>query len=606
MKKLLLLSICFLISGCAFFNALYNGRAAYKKAQDTEKKMLLEGKDSAEIAKATEKDYKRAIAKAEKTISYYPKSERQHDDATYLKGIASLAKGDYAVAINSFTTLQKGYKDSKWIPESWLNMGIAQMKDGDYTSAQASFSYVIEHYPKLNKNMRVSLLMGELTAKLEGKGRAIAVLEKAYLDAKSDYEKLLTIKKIAELYSDLKFYDKVVNWLQKLPDFDKKHTELFFVCEKMLLIALTESEKHKEAEELAIKLIDRSEYFYHLLELNLYYGNSVYAQKRYDDAYDIFNEVSSKNGDDLIRAKAWYYMSEISIDVRADIDKGKEELAEAEKLANSDKEFLALVKARLEGLSNIATLQERLENKNDTTMNSELVNFRIGEAYWLDAKLPDSALVHFDRLLEDTLTSDSVRALTLFSKAFIYMKLKGDTLQSDSILEKIIVDFPSSEIAKESQRLLEIPITVVTRRDSAVVRFKQAEELAEKTEGYSKDLYYSYLICAMKFPDVEDIAAKSLYNAGFVVEKRPAFEDGVVDTAATKIFSRLCKEYPESEECLDVKPMLEGNLVKSYVSDYETMLEEQDKLDSLVAEPLKEEKKLTKDNLTIPDFYLWF
>lgn len=608
MKKLPLFVLILFLTGCAFFNAMYNGWAAFDKAQDTEKKMRQEGKDSLEIARAVESDYKRAIAKAEKTISSYPKSERQHDDAMYLKGIASLGKGDYAVAISSFMTLQNGYKESKWIPESWLYMGIAQMKDGDYSAAQNSFAIVIEKYPNLNKNMRVSLLMGELMANLEGKGRAIVLLEKAYLDAKSGYEKLLTIKKIVELYSELKSYDKVIAWIEKLPKFSKKWTESYYQCEKMLLIALTESGKYKKAELLAIRLLDRSEYYKHILELILFQGRSVYKQQRYDEAYNIYSEISSKKGDDLTIAEAWYGMSLISIDVRNDIEKGEEELKEAEKLAGKDKEFLAKIKRRLSGLTAVASLTDTLETSEDTLLNRELINFRIGEAYWLDAELPDSAIARFNTLLEDTTTSDSIRALTLFSKAYIYLKMKEDTIQSDSILEKIIVDFPSSELAKESQRLLDIPVTVVTRRDSALVRFQQAEELAATTEGYSKDLYYSYLVCAMKYSDIKDIAAKALYNAGFVVEKRPSFEDGVVDTAATKIFSRLCKEYPESEECKDIKPMISDNQVKSYVSDYETKLEEQEKLDSLTAEEDAKEvdKVLRKEDLSIPDFYHWF
>lgn len=588
---------------------MYNGWAAYDKAQDRERELRLEGRDSAEIAKEVESDYVRAIEKAKKTISFYPKSERQHDDATYLKGLASLAKGDYAVAINSFATLHKAYPESKWIPESWLNMGIAQMKDGDYAAAQKSFALVIEKYPNLNKNMRVSLLVGELTANLEGKGRAIAQLEKSYLDAKSDYEKLLTIKQIATLYSDLKFYDKVLIWVEKLPRFSKKWTELYYECERMKLVALVATDKNKEAEAYALKLLERTEYYKHILELMLYQGDAVNAQDRYDEAYDIYSEISSSTGDDLTRGKAWYGMSLISIDIRSDIEKGKEELTEAEKLVSKDEELLALIKGRLSGLTLVASLTDTLENSEDTAFDSELVNFRISEAYWMDAKLPDSALVRFDKIIADSTTSDSIRVLSIFSKAYIYLKMKEDTVQSDSLLNQIIAQFPTSELAKESQRLLEIPVTVVTRRDSAVARFKKAEELSLTTEGYSKDLYYSYLICAMKYPDIEDVAAKSLYNAGLIVDKRPSYEDGVVDTAATKIFIRLCKEYPESEECLDVKPMISDNQVKDYAADYKDKLEEQDKLDSLTAsesKPDTEDKIFKKEDLTIPKFYLWF
>ena len=111
--------------GCAFLNTLYNGWVPYKKALKTEEQMLREGADSSEILAKTAVDYQRAIDKATKTIDYYPKADRAHDDAYYLRGLACLKKQDYSCATHSFLLLQNNFPESKHYPESFFWVGRA-------------------------------------------------------------------------------------------------------------------------------------------------------------------------------------------------------------------------------------------------------------------------------------------------------------------------------------------------------------------------------------------------------------------------------------------------------------------------------------------------
>jgi outer membrane protein assembly factor BamD (BamD/ComL family) len=202
-------------------------------------------------------------------------------------------------------------------------------------------------------------------------------------------------------------------------------------------------------------------------------------------------------------------------------------------------------------------------------------------------------------------TPDSTRAKSLYSKAYILKELKKDTLAADSIFNEIIDRYPHFEAAKASQEMLGQPVTLMTRRDSANVQFALAENIfLENEEVYSQEAYYAYLLCAVKYPDIEDVAAQALFAAGLAVNKRNVSNDGTVDTAAVKIFVRLCNEYPQSEHCSHVKNMMNANEVKSYATQYTARIEKTDILDIKLEEE-ETEGSAQERKAVLPDFQSW-
>ncbi len=597
-----------LLSGCAFFNALYNGWQAFNKGVKTEEEMFTSGSDTNEVRVATQKDYERAIKKAEKAISYYPKSNRSHDDAFFLKGRTLYQMGHYAEAVPVFKTLQKHYPDSRRIPHSWLYLGKSYAGSGDFQAADETYSYIIDNFPELNKNQEILILRSELAIMMKGKSQAITFLIEALENITDPNRRLYIIDKLGGLYIDLKMYDKALEYLKIKPDFDRSYKTLFFSANLKEIRCYRELQQFDEAESLLLKIIDNRHFIRHITDMRYELAILYLRQKRMKEARKILKEITANVKTSETIAKSWYELSLIQIDYDGKIDDGKVSLKKVIEIS-TDAELREKAKRRLSALDKIKKYSDSITAGVPDSVDEWFLQFKMGERYWLDAKLPDSALAQFEHVLDDSTTVDSIRVKTLFSKGWIIHEIKKDSSLSESIFSDLIAEYPHYEEAKEAQRLLGHEVTLMTRRDSASLHFDNAEKLRLESKEYDKNIYYSYLLTALKFPEIKDIAAKSLYAAGWVINQRD-IADQEVDTAAAKIYGRLCREYPESEQCKDVKIMLENGKVKGFVDSYTKFLEEKG------SDLPEDSTALAQDTtaviieetvpLVIPDFSDWF
>jgi len=613
--RLTLILIIPIITGCAFFNALYNGWAAFDRAFATEYEMYQGGSDTADVERATESDYLRAIEKAEKAISYYPKSNRTHDDAFFLKGRALYQLEGYQEAIVAFMNLQKYYPESSRIPESWLYLGMCYAGARNYELASETYTYVIDNFPELNENQEVVILRADLAIASLGKAQAIPFLIEALERITEPEKRVYLIDRLAGIYMDLTMFGSAIEYLEQLPPFDSKFYTLYYAAEMKQALSYRELLQYEKAEAVLNEVVRNRYYAFDLYKTQYELAVLHTYQKRFDDARDILMNLTASEDRNETVAKSWYQLSLIQIDVDGELDEGEESLRKCIQITEEE-DLRKRANDRLTGLEKIKLYSDSLVNLDDSIPGWN-IRFKLGERYWLDTKLPDSALIQYDLILSDSTIPDSLRAKTLYTKGWILQEIKDDTVNAAPLFEEILDSFYIYEVAKGAQAMLDLPISIMVRRDSAEARFIEAEELRLETEGYSKDVYYSYLITALKYPEIKDVAAKSLYTAGVVVNSREGvilYDDTTtVDTSAAKIFGRLCREYPESEHCFDVQKMMEEERVQGYVETYTLFLDEQgsepdaDDSTALVIDStaiVVEEEELVP--MVIPDFTGWF
>lgn len=600
-----------LITGCAFFNALYNGWKAFDKGMKTETELYRDGNDTATVLKATQSDYERSLKKAEKAVSFYPRSTRTHDDAYFLKGRSLFQLQRYAEAIPAFKALQESYPESKHIPQSWLYLGKTYAASGNYPMADETYTYIIDNFPELNQNQEILILKADLAVQMRGKAQAIVFLEEALGRLKDPAKRIYIIDRLGALYSELGMYEKALSFLEQKPVFDKLYTDLYYTASLKEITCHMKLNSFDKGKEILEELLKSRYYIRYHAELRFMLAELYLAENNIDEARDIFDDLSSSGKKDEIVAKSHFELAKILIDIDGNLEDGKVQLQKVVEITN-DPELRSKAKKRLTGLEKVQLFSDSLAATLDDTVSEWSIRFKIGERYWLDAALPDSALVQYDMILEDTTVAESLYVKTLFSKAWILQEMKADTNAAIEIFNQIVKEYDTYAEAKEAQKLLDQPVTIMIRRDSAEVSFRDAEEKRLNTKGYDKDVYYSYLITAIKYSDIEDIAAKSLYAAGMVVNARPFGVDGEVDTAAAKIFGRLCKEYPESEQCKSIQVMLEDGQVKGFVDQYTEELEKEDSVleedSTALAQEIADSSKVeeTLIPIEIPDFSDWF
>ena len=610
---LVLLSI--LLSGCAFFNALYNGWQAFNTGLKTEKRLYSSGSDSTEVREATKKNYQRAIDKAEKAISFYPKSHKTHDDAFFLKARALYQLGGYSEAINNILTLQKDYPESKRIPQSWLYLGMCYAQNGEYEKATEAYSYIIANYPELNKNQEILILKADLAISTRGKSEAVKFLVEALEKVTDPAKKIYILDRLAGIYLDLEVYDKVLEYTTQKPVFDKSYKDLYYSISYKEVEALKESKEFDKAMILVTSLLDSKYFSKHYYTLSYQKALLYIVQEMYEDAEKILEDIVTSTKTDEVIAKSWWELSKIRIDVNGDIKKGIESLEEILKISKDD-DLRTLAQKRLGGLKDILVYTDSLSGTIPDSINSWDIRYKLGELYWLDARLPDSALVQFELILSDTSIDDSIKLKTRYSKAWILQEILNDSVKAKPILDSIIATNPATEEAKGAQKLLGLKVTLMTRADSANALLIETEKLKEKGGNYSRKVYYSYLLTALKYSDIDSIAAKAIYAAGWVVNKRPKGEFDI-DTAAAKVFGRLCHDYPASDQCREATKLFDNGKVEGYIQTYNKFLDTKDSsitdstlLDTsaIANDSISKENSFPKkkDPIVIPDFKSWF
>ncbi|MDR0303365.1 MAG: tetratricopeptide repeat protein [Chitinispirillales bacterium] len=607
--KIKFIIFCFVLlifGGCAYVNTLYNGGYAYKKAQRLQKQYERMSKDSLDIARETGSFYKRSVTKADKVLLEYPKSEKSHDAAYFLKGISLFELNEYMSAMNIFEVLLEYYPESKYEPRTLLYLARTYAKIEDFVAAENYVEMLLEKYPQMQSNSELIFLQADLAVQLEGKSAAIEVLEKRLAETADPFHKLSIIERLMALTMENQDYEKALSYTASMPSFNKKYSSIYYRVEFRKLQCLRKLLESEEAIKFADLMLSNSSYLYNRTEIMLEKGISFIDMGKYDEAIRILKDIVFGAGSAKIRCKAWFEYAGVSIDIKNELDSGRVQLDSALFWVGDDKEMRLLIKKRLDGLKKIDELQKTLEDADPfTKVDSTYYQYRIGEEYWLSAQIPDSALNYFNMLIESIQTPDSIRAKSLYSTAYILKEIKKDTVSSDSIFSEIINKYPSFEVAKASQNMLGIPVTLMTRRDSATIQLAIAEKMEEENDfSYSQEAYYAYLLCALKYPDIKDIAAKSLYAAGWVANKRNNIVDGIVDTAVVKIYVRLCNDYPESEQCLNVKYMMDIGEVKSYAVQYSSRIEKSDSSE-IQMDGTQSEISVEKRKAVLPDFQSW-
>ena len=109
---IILINLCFLFFGCAYYNTFYNAEKSFEEAEkliDQTKKT-----EESDIPQQAKKLLSLSIEKSQKVIEKYP-SSKYIDDSYYLIGKSSFIKGDYEYSEKFFKKIISEYPNSNLI-----------------------------------------------------------------------------------------------------------------------------------------------------------------------------------------------------------------------------------------------------------------------------------------------------------------------------------------------------------------------------------------------------------------------------------------------------------------------------------------------------------
>lgn len=539
---------------CAFFNTFYNAKMAFNTAHKAHRKQMRQHPDSTiEPTGQILSNYNRAIEKSEKMIEVYPKAQKWHDDAIFLIARSHFYKGEMRSVIRRLRQLQKEYPGSPFIPESYLLLGRAYLRNENYQKAEETFSLVLEKYPHLNKNEEVSLLLAKLAVRREGKALAIELLERIRNSIKSDDKKIELILQISELYRSLNRYDKAVSTLRSAPR-KKDLPHQMYRVDFLLLRCYLEQDSLRKALSLAETMEKKGGYASNFSDILLKKAEVLSRLGKTDRALGIYRKITARYDSSAAAGQAWYRQAVLYQKDKGDFEKAKACYDSALAFL-ADSAVADTARWRSEAIVLVDTLRSRIQEPDtaDTLYTVDSLTaqrYKVGELFWLELDEPDSAYRRFVALARDSTIRPETQPKALYAAGWISLNARRDTATADSIFDLLLKRYPDNIHSKRAQRDLGETVTVQTPEDLAQEALREAEELYVE-EDSTLEAIRSYLKVYKEHPDRE-VAPKSLYAAAWIC-------DNVLhkNRTARSLYKRLCDDYPKSEYCLDAaKPRL--------------------------------------------------
>jgi tetratricopeptide (TPR) repeat protein len=553
------------LSGCStYFNMFYNAESAFNEGYALHKKALSRFPDSIVVAPPQEARvrYDRAIEKSAKVLEVFPKDKKWHDDAYFLLGKSYFYEKETVKALRWLRQLQEEYPQSPFVPESYVYMAEAYIIEDNLTRAEEIITFALKRYPFLDKDQKLSLLLVEAAVRREGKAQAVERLEAARRSARSSKKRFELLVRAAELYIDLRQYDRAAALLRSAPRSGRSPGQEYRV-DLDLVTCFTAADSLEQALRLLAAMKARRRYAPYAKEVLFRKAAILVRLGRTDEAIEAFQQVTGGKNIDTVAARAdtstldgraWYELGLLYQKRKGDYRQAEKYYALTAGRQTRDTAVTSGAEKRLKALKNLREWREALAGR-DTLEKFKAdplaLPFKIGELFYYELDEPDSAFRQFVSIVNDTPAApDTCVSRALFAAGYIARKDFGDTARSDSLYRLLGERFPGSDyiagIRGESSGFASLK----TRRELAAEAFRNAEK--QYCAGVDvRAAVQAYYQVYREYPDL-DIAEKSLFAAAWITDNELQKKK-----VAKSLYEKICERYPKSLYCTnEAKPKL--------------------------------------------------
>ncbi len=532
MRRLFLpLILCTLfLSGCAYYNTFYNAKKQFKKAEESYK----DSPPEVGLASGQRELYEQAIKKASKVLTFYPNS-KYADDALFMVGKAYFRMEALGKAQRKFEELLANYPQSKFRWETYYLLGTTLYYLDDLTRSRDALSAVIDANKKNDWADDAQFLLGEMAFDIGD-----------YQQAVEEYSRIPEVYPKSPLKADAlsmmgECHFKLGNYQEALVAFQgsREHEVLW---QKRYMIDLCAGECHLKLSEYqqALATFERlarsDRYIDHLPQIRLRIAEVYYFMGDSVQAIQDYEEIIKKNPKTKEAAWAYYQLGLIQMEnfdhlsVAKDyFDKSKSEFASSE--------AAGLASLKRSQINKLEEYQQKVAASD--SLQDVQMRFALAEAYLLDFDRPDSALVHYQKVVE-LVPLSKYAPPSAFTAAWIVENITKDTVKGQQMYQDLIAAYPFSESANAARERLNQPAVVDTSDQNVAERFRRAEDLLLKDNDVDGALAQYQSIVA-DFP-LSPYAPKAECARAWTLE----YMKGDLDSART-IFKQLAEKYPDSE-----------------------------------------------------------
>ena len=538
------------LAGChPYYNTFYNAKEAYNSARRKHVKIERVFPDSLAVTSTEEMIalYDRSVEKSLKMMEVFPRDRKHQDRAHFLMGRAAFYKQDFPVCLGRVSDLQSLHPKSPLVPPAMIYAAKSHIMMDNLAVAEEILLGLLRDYPLLDRNQEITMLLIEIAMRRGGRSQALGLLDGIKLSALPLEKRIDIILRMADLHYELRQYQIALNMLRNAPR-SNKHPFLMYRIDRLIYFCLDATDSLNDALDHLSAMQKNRRYTDQKYEILYYRAVTLRRMGRFNEAIALLEEIEkmcvrigTRTGAATLCGRTSYELALIYQE-QGEFDKaeaGFEAASKVKGLPTSDKASMRLWALR--------RLRELRQPDSAGNIPAE-ARYLIAELFRFELESPDSAYFYYAELTTDAAAADSLRPRALLSAAVVARHMLGDTARADSLLKTVISGYEGTEYARRAQIEMDIEVTVVTARELAERKFRDAEALLENEPMEAVKAFYNVFV---EYPDI-DMAPKSLHAAAW-------YTDNTLqrNRAAMTLYEELCEKYPESVYCTkSAKPRL--------------------------------------------------
>ena len=477
---------------CIYFNTFHNIRKNFNGAEKTRRK---DGRDMARGGET--KQYGDAITKAARVIERHPNSGWV-DDALFIMGASYYYLGEFDKSARKFKELYANYPQSQYLPEARVLLAKAKLQLKEEAEAVVLFEEIFDQGQNRDVKAEAARSLAEYYFEAQDYDRANRYFGSLIDSLGQESDRIRAYKFIGDgFYERYKFPEARSNYEKTLkhnPD-SLQYYEIMFrmaECDYFLFNIGAGLEKLQS-------LADNQIYFDSLGSIRLKMAEGYEWEGDLEAAINTYNKVAIENPKKEAAARALY---ELGLIYQYDLEdltqaqfyytRARDELRQSTVFEDATRRVSQL--SLLEQYT--AVEREDLESDSAGRVDPQRIDqlsenqYLLGELYYYDLNMPDSAINSLEILLQ-RFPRSSYAPRALMSLAYIWRNEYADTARADSALRRVLSDYADYD---EAEVVIDLLGLAGTRADSgyAAIPFNKAERFLEEFQNLDRRWYFPF------------------------------------------------------------------------------------------------------------------
>ncbi len=433
MKKYLMISLVFLLSGCAYFNIFYNAEHYYNQAVKP-----LESGSQVRVDLL-----EKSIEKSSKILEFHAES-KYVDDALILIGKSYMYLADYTKAIRKFNELITYYAESPYHDEAVYYLGNTYRLQGEKEIAIGYFQRLYSSEGEFRLKAYIATV--DILTEKESYASADSLINTL---SDADKRRQSVMYKQAEIKFHMKKYKEAVNILEAINPGKLENLERFNYY-IIYMKSLTGSGQPEKAISIAQKSLKYFTEEKMKNSINMRKAEILVSQGKFTDAVSLIEDILVQSQKVALRDSLLFYQGQVYEIQLEQYEKAREIY---KKILSEERRSLLIPEAEVK----VRTLDLLLDISADSAANEEQAiknRFLLAEINYLSLGRYEEAIKHY-AFIADSFPDDVNAPKSIYAIAYIKLNEFRDSSAAESLLNVITDKYKNSEYYIDAENLLE-------------------------------------------------------------------------------------------------------------------------------------------------------